>query len=123
MHPREEYGERFWEEVRLLERIVGDVDEEPVEERVRKINWFLSEQCDELSLGHSKCLDLIDEASLVPVYESIEDFDRGDPQYLGCYECGEMYRSDSDEMPPEFEELRISGAIRAGTYNYGRTKN
>jgi len=115
----EQYGERFWEEVRLLESIVEDVEDDSIEERVRKINWFLSEQCEELSLGHEKCRDVFDDPVL-PAYESLLDYRNDEPHVIGCYGCGEMYRIDSNEMPEEFEELRCKGLIRVGSYHYGR---
>lgn len=120
MHPREEYGERFWEEVRLLESITDDVRNDPPEEQARKINWFLREQCDELSVGHQKCRNLLEDDPVLPAYESIRDYEEDEPHVVGCYGCGEMYRRDSDPMPHGFEELRDMGAIRVGGYDFSR---
>lgn len=120
MHPEEEYGERFWEEVRLLEKITDDVRDEAPGEQVRKINWFLREQCDVLSVGHQKCENLLDGDPVLPAYETVRDSEEDEPHVVGCYGCGEMYRIDSDPMPEEFEELRETGFIRVGGYDFDR---
>ncbi|MFP4038204.1 MAG: hypothetical protein ACLFTA_00270 [Candidatus Nanohaloarchaea archaeon] len=120
MHPHEEHGERFWEEVRLLERITDDVKERPEKEQVRTINHFLNEQCEVLSVGHAKCQELLDGEPVLPVYETVKDYEKDEPHVVGCYGCNEMYRADSDPMPEAFEELREQGIIRVGGLDYSR---
>jgi hypothetical protein len=121
MHPHEEHGEKFWEEVRLLETIVEDVSDETDMEQVKKINWFLNEQCDELSVGHEKCKNLLEGNPVLPAYETIDDYEQDEPHVVGCYGCGEMYQTESNGMPDQFDELREVGFIRVGEYRFGRT--
>ena len=53
--PYEEIDQKTWEEIRLLEKLVDDTKDLDREDRISKINWFLNNQCEHLSLGHAKC--------------------------------------------------------------------
>jgi hypothetical protein len=113
--PYEEIGQETWEEIRLLERIIDDIKDLDLEDRISKINWFLNNQCEQLSPGHAKCRQRGGE--VVPVWEEESD---EQPSYVGCLYCGEMYRTEDGDMPAQFQEYRKKGAITVGVYDYDR---